>query len=54
MVASKLASLPRSVRLLVTSRPETDIVENLAGLAPLVLGKHDEEQRRDLDVYLRR
>jgi tetratricopeptide (TPR) repeat protein len=51
LLGEKLPTLPPQVRVLVTSRPEEDIVTALASLRSLVLAQDDAQQRADLAKY---
>ena len=51
LLGGKVLTLPPQVRILVTSRPEGDIVEALGSLRPLQLEPEDEKQRADLALY---
>lgn len=49
-----LPSLPTNVRLIVTSRPDSDIVAFFKTLRPFVIEKQDELQRKDMEMYVRK
>jgi hypothetical protein len=52
LVGRNLPSLPDCVRLIVTSRPEEDIVQSLDRLEPLELANSDQRQQDDLRVFI--
>ena len=54
LVGQRLPQLSPRVRIIVTSRPEDDIVAHFARLQPYIIDKQDENQLQDLHVYGRR
>mgnify|MGYP006277921885 CR=1 FL=1 len=53
VVAADWSRLPAWLRLLVSSRPEAEVQQWLAGTASVELRGDDEEQREDVAAYLR-
>ncbi|EGD81111.1 WD-40 repeat protein [Salpingoeca rosetta] len=53
LVGKLLPSLPPCVRIVVTSRPEEDILALLKNLNPFTIDKQDERQREDLQLCVR-
>ena len=52
LVGQQFPTLPKSVRMIVTSRPENDIVACLDHLKPLELSGEDPRQREDLGIFI--
>jgi WD40 repeat protein len=52
LVGKKLPTLPAFVRIIVTSRSESDIVASLRSLAPLCIERSSKDQLKDLDYYV--
>ena len=53
-LAHNFAKLPDWVRLVLTSRPESEVVRPLQGLDPVVIPADSDENRADLTEYLTR
>ena len=46
-------SLPQYIRLLITGRPENDIIEAFQPLNPLIISENDPRHIQDLQIYVR-
>jgi hypothetical protein len=51
--SSLLVKLPNYVRILITSRPEPDIIESLSSFKPYEVSENDENHQKDLELYIR-
>jgi hypothetical protein len=51
--SSLLVKLPNYVRVLITSRPEPDIIESLTSFKPYEVSENDENHQKDLELYIR-
>jgi tetratricopeptide (TPR) repeat protein len=54
LIASDWGKLPSWLRLLVSSRPDAEVVSRMSGLTPFTLGADDAEQQADLRALLSR
>ena len=52
VVANQFCKLPEWIRLLVTTRPEINIADNLKRLKPIILEENKEENIRDIKLFL--
>eukprot|EP01147_Barroeca_monosierra_P002089 gene2089-7999_t len=53
LVGKLIPMLPVNVRLIVTSRPENDIVAFFKDLKPFIIDKQGELQQKDMEIYVR-
>ncbi|ORY47903.1 WD40 repeat-like protein [Rhizoclosmatium globosum] len=53
ILTSKTSELPSFVKLLTTGRPESDIYHSLQSLSPFILSPSAENNKADLDIYIR-
>ncbi|HTY90351.1 MAG TPA: tetratricopeptide repeat protein [Methanocella sp.] len=54
LIASEFGRAPRWLRLVITSRPEPEILHPLQGLTPYILDTADPENEQDIREYLAR
>ena len=52
VIANHFIKLPRWIRFLVTTRPEVNISNSLSGLQPLYLETNDDDNKRDIRLFL--
>ena len=52
VIANHFIKLPQWIRFLVTTRPEVDISNSLSDLQPLYLETNDDDNRRDIRLFL--
>jgi hypothetical protein len=54
VLARRWTQLPEWLRLIVTTRPDSEVMAHLGGLEPLILSRDSEENRDDLQAFVRR
>lgn len=53
LLAMRLGELPIWVRVIVTSRPEVDILSSLKHFSPFEISENDPRHRKDIEMYVR-